>query len=89
MIFCAASFLNSAIRLARWAEPGAGSGAAVALWGGRGCAGRSGPGPGFEEPGDSKVDARESAVLLHTVLKAHGSDVDAALKSAKEYLAGI
>lgn len=36
-----------------------------------------------------KMASKESAELLLTVLKAHGSDVDAALKSTKEHFSGV
>lgn len=36
-----------------------------------------------------KVDSKESAELLLTVLKAHSSDVDAALRSTKDYFSGV
>lgn len=35
-----------------------------------------------------KVESKESAELLLTVLKAHGSDVDAALNSVKDHFNG-
>jgi hypothetical protein len=36
-----------------------------------------------------KMDSKENAELLLSVLRAHGNNVDAALKSAKDYLGGV
>jgi hypothetical protein len=36
-----------------------------------------------------KMDSKENAKLLLSVLRAHGNNVDAALKSAKDYLGGV
>ncbi|MDQ0732178.1 hypothetical protein [Arthrobacter sp. B1I2] len=35
------------------------------------------------------MDSKESAELLRTVLNAHGNNVDAALKTAKDHFSGI
>jgi hypothetical protein len=35
------------------------------------------------------MDSKENAELLLSVLRAHGNNVDAALKSAKDYLGGV
>ena len=45
--------------------------------------------PGSKSHMTQKMESKESAELLLTVLKAHGSDVDAALKSAKDYFGGV